>query len=66
MRPYINDTPDDRGLFDSERARFAPSPFTNVVKRKGIDHDTLTHVSRDPCPKCGVRGDIGCKHRRAA
>ena len=23
-------------------------------------------VSRDPCPKCAVRGDIGCKHRRAA
>jgi len=23
-------------------------------------------VSRDPCPMCGVRGDIGCKHKRAA
>lgn len=21
-------------------------------------------VSRDPCPKCGVRADIGCKHVR--
>lgn len=21
-------------------------------------------VSRDPCPRCGVRGDIGCPHRR--
>lgn len=20
-------------------------------------------VSRDPCPKCGVRGDIGCRHK---
>ena len=20
------------------------------------------YVRRDPCPKCGVRGDIGCKH----
>lgn len=20
---------------------------------------------RDPCPKCGVRGDVGCKHRGA-
>lgn len=26
---------------------------------------TLT-VKRDPCPLCGVRMDIGCKHRRAA
>lgn len=23
-------------------------------------------VNRDPCPKCAVRADIGCKHRRAA
>lgn len=27
---------------------------------------TFQTVSRDPCPKCGVRGDIGCKHRRNA
>lgn len=24
----------------------------------------LNRVSRDPCPKCAVRADIGCKHRR--
>lgn len=23
-------------------------------------------VSRDPCPCCNVRADIGCKHRRLA
>ena len=23
-------------------------------------------VSRDPCPMCGVRGDLTCKHRQAA
>lgn len=23
-------------------------------------------VSRDPCPMCAVRADIGCSHRRAA
>lgn len=23
-------------------------------------------VDRDPCPRCGVRGDIGCSHRRVA
>lgn len=21
---------------------------------------------RDPCPRCGVRGEVGCKHRRNA
>ncbi len=25
-----------------------------------------TPVDRDPCTYCGVRGDLGCKHRRAA
>ncbi len=22
-------------------------------------------VDRDPCPRCGARGDIGCKHTRS-
>jgi len=21
-------------------------------------------VNRDACPRCGARGDLGCKHRR--
>lgn len=24
------------------------------------------YVSRDPCPLCAVRADVGCRHRRAA
>lgn len=24
------------------------------------------HVHRDPCAMCGVRGDVGCKHRGVA
>jgi len=43
----------------------APLPWANMVRRPAIDNDTLVHVSRDPCPKCGIRGDIGCRHRRA-
>lgn len=23
-------------------------------------------VERDPCPRCAVRGDIGCRHKVAA
>lgn len=23
-------------------------------------------VDREPCPSCGIRADIGCRHRRAA
>lgn len=66
MSFFIDDTRDDQGLYPSERARLAPSAFMNVVKAGKVNHDTLTIVDRDPCPKCGVRGDIGCKHRRAA
>lgn len=40
----------------------ASLPWGNMVRRPVIDHDSLVHVSRDPCPKCGIRGDIGCKH----
>jgi hypothetical protein len=27
------------------------------------EHAIILTESRDPCPYCGVRGDIGCKHR---
>lgn len=27
---------------------------------------TAERVERDPCGYCGVRGDIPCRHRRAA
>jgi len=39
-------------------------PWGNMVKRSAIERDTLVHVDRDPCPKCGIRGDIGCKHKK--
>jgi hypothetical protein len=26
------------------------------------DRSSQPRVSRDPCPRCGVRGDIGCSH----
>jgi len=32
----------------------------------GYPGDTLRRVERDPCPRCGTRGDLGCSHRRAA
>lgn len=66
MSLFLDDTPGEGWLNNQERARYALNHRINVVKRGAADHDTLTHVSRDPCPKCGVRGDIGCKHKRAA
>lgn len=43
----------------------APLPWGHMVRSPNVDYDSLVHVSRDPCPKCGVRGDLGCRHRKA-
>lgn len=66
MSLYLDDTPGEGWLNRQERARYAPNPFSNVVQASRHNHDTLTFVDRDPCPKCGVRRDVGCKHVRAA
>lgn len=39
-----------------------PLPWGHMVRSPNIEHDSLIYVSRDPCPKCGIRKDIGCKH----
>jgi len=40
-----------------------PSRVPAVIRKAGrTDESTLTFVSRDPCPRCGVRRDIGCRH----
>ena len=40
-------------------------PYT--IKRRTVPIVALgEYVERDPCPRCGVRGDIGCRHRPAS
>lgn len=42
------------------------SSVRTVVRRPSIRDDALPpSVSRDPCPRCGIRSDIGCQHVRA-
>lgn len=43
-----------------------PEPIERDVAAKKLTALEIEErvVSRDPCPKCGVRGDIGCKHQR--
>lgn len=39
------------------------------IAESATDHHRANHaapVYRDPCTYCGTRGDIGCKHHRAA
>ena len=69
--------PGEKLLWDdgSGGGTFVSSPFSRTTRRqisavmKHLDEKdrvrSLT-VKRDPCPMCGVRMDVGCKHRRAA
>lgn len=41
------------------RARVAPDPADFAPRAP------MLRVDRDPCPRCAVRGDIGCAHRPA-
>lgn len=67
MSLFLDDAPGEGWLNRQERARYAPTPFANVVKASRLENDSLKRVDRDPCGKCGTRKDIGCKHvRRAA
>lgn len=44
----------------TQRARVTYDRRTMAEKRE----QAPIAVDRDPCPQCGVRGDIGCKHKR--
>lgn len=48
----------------SENAERAAAASETMTAAKEKDVALLRRVDRDPCPMCGVRGDIGCKHRR--
>jgi hypothetical protein len=46
--------------------------YTAVRRRRSQDHREQQEakplpprIDRDPCPRCGVRGDFGCSHSRA-
>lgn len=43
-----------------------PSVTAVEYNNPGYVYEAPTYVMRDPCPLCGVRGDIGCKHKVAA
>jgi hypothetical protein len=49
----------------SERAAREMEAHVAVTTARRQFVDSL-RVSRDPCPRCGVRGDVGCKHRQVA
>ena len=44
------------------QARLRAEGFLNTL---AAADDDRPRVMRDPCPRCGVRGDIGCAHQSA-
>lgn len=51
----------------SERKRLANEGYHAVEWEPYPAWGRPVRVDRDECPKCGVRGDVGCRHvRRAA
>jgi hypothetical protein len=39
--------------------------YPQAAQRMKEEAEKLARVvSREPCPKCGIRADIGCKHKR--
>lgn len=54
-----------RWLFDAGLIKMADNSSVSAgmaYVQKGPDPETLSRVDREPCFKCGVRRDVGCKH----
>lgn len=61
--------PDSRPVRRLKKKSFAheewqPSASVGEILSPEFFYVPPSYVMRDPCPMCGVRGDIGCKHRR--
>lgn len=50
----------DAGLINADPRETESVGMTHVTK--GPDAEGLARVDREPCFKCGVRRDVGCKH----
>lgn len=51
--------------FQSVGAADSYSPPTGSWSLRPSEAKLPPRVERDPCPRCGVRGDIGCRHHRS-
>lgn len=55
---------DDLVWLTNYNSRRTASPYPQAQKRMEEREAVLARVvNRDPCFKCGVRADIGCKHQ---
>ena len=49
---------------DGHNARSAAATVAKIHHER--DFVETLRVSRDACPRCGIRGDVGCKHSERA
>ncbi|PZQ55280.1 MAG: hypothetical protein DI555_07995 [Novosphingobium pentaromativorans] len=54
----------NRAARAEKKPKSDPAPVVRSPVIRSQPH--AVSVDRDPCPRCGVRGDIGCRHSRAA
>lgn len=52
-----------RAWYDSKEFRKARVAAL-AAQREKIESFLAENPPRDPCPRCGVRGDIGCAHSK--
>jgi hypothetical protein len=57
LPPYQRRTDGGRGPRPKRRMDDISGAASNID-----DFDLPPRVERDPCPRCGVRADIGCQH----
>ncbi|MDZ7894190.1 MAG: hypothetical protein U5M50_04030 [Sphingobium sp.] len=67
-RPHWRDIPGHKPATTMTQRKRALSARDGIVSAGAVGRDPVPEsapVDRDPCFRCGVRGDLGCKHRRA-
>lgn len=68
----IRDRITSDGILKRLRKGGVLSPYRASYSLRGLRRidtppvDPSRRVERDPCPRCGIRGDIGCKHGRVS
>jgi len=64
-RRFLWSNAGSKGTWKPTSAAAKMERSVNLIRKREEFTDTL-RVSRDPCPVCATRGDIGCKHKRVA
>lgn len=64
-RRFLWSSAGSKGTWKPTGAAAKMERSVNLIRQREAFADSL-RVSRDPCPVCATRADIGCKHKRIA